>query len=234
MASVLAIIGSAGAVTRLAVNSGIWMYEFVDGQLSVNDDIRALHDELRHLQQNADGLKSLLEMPELEAIQDERLWSDASQTLVSCEQALKRFEAKVRKLKPSSRGKWTPKDIYRELNREFRHGGLVNARAELQSHNLALAGVQGKLSIYVAIRGPGLFADEIISRLLPRLLTKLDIVSDRIARMESSRKVEVGAIDKPEYLSNLLDVQIRETDNIISRARTVVKSWSALAISICY
>lgn len=225
MASVPAIIGSASALAKLAASSAIWMYTFVDGQQTINDDIRALHDELRHLQQNVDGFRTLLEMPELQAIQDARLWSDASETLLSCDASLRRFEAKVSKLKPSSKGTWSPKDMLRGLKRDIRHEGLVNARRELQSHNLALLGVQSKISVYVAMRGPGLVAEELISRLLPRLLTRLDTVSDRVASMESTHQVEAEAADEPASLSKMLQTKIEETANIVGRARTIIQSW---------
>ena len=154
MVDPISVLAGAGAIAKLAVSSSTWLYNFYDGNLTINDDINALYTELQNLEDNAWGLRVILQEPQMQAIKDKRLWNHAEQTLSRCEASLRRFSAKVSKLKPSNKDKWTVKDLWRELNRELREGGIAKARAELQSHNLALIALHGKLSICLLYTSP--------------------------------------------------------------------------------
>ena len=45
----ISVLAGAAAIARLAVSSSIWLYNFYDGNITINDDIRALHAELENL-----------------------------------------------------------------------------------------------------------------------------------------------------------------------------------------
>ena len=221
----ISVLSSAGAVAKLAVSSSIWLYNFYDGNLTINDDIKALHAELKNLEDNSSGLRVILQVPEMQAIKDERLWTHAEQTLSRCEASLQRFAVKVSKLKPSTKGKWSPKDLLRELNREFREGGIAKARAELQSHNLALIALHSKLSIYIGVRGPNLIADEIMARLLPQMTLRLNSMQaqiSNIASMPALTREDLGeTLD--DYLTDC--VAVSKVEQIVTRASNVLQAW---------
>ena len=167
----------------------------------------------------------ILQVPQMQAIKDDRLWNHAEQTLSRCEASLRRFKAKVSKLKPSTKRNWTPKDLWRELNREMREGGIAEARAELQSHNLALIALHGKLSIYIGVKGPDLIADEIMARLLPQMTTRLNSMQGQIshiAALPALALVELGETldgSKPGCL------MVSQVSQIVTRASSILQAW---------
>jgi len=226
MVDPISVLSAAGAVAKLAVSSSTWLYNFYDGNITINDDIRALHAELENLGDNASGLRVILQVPQMQAIKDDRLWNHAEQTLGRCETSLERFTTKISKLKLSSKDKWTPKDLWRELNREMREGGIIKARAELQSHNLALIALHGKLSIYIGVKGPDLFADEVMARLLPQITIQLNSMQAQVSHIVATPKLIRGVPGETLNDTVIDRLPALEVGQIVGRATSILQAWS--------
>jgi ankyrin repeat protein len=142
----------------VTIAKGAWicgegLYGFVNGNLSINDDIRMLHSESVALSKNAEGLGDMLSRPELAEFYDADLWEDAEAALDRCIAPLEELEDTLRGLKTSKSSRWSFGDIKRVIKGNMKEDQINRLRSQLHSHNLVLTGIQGRINVSVSSKG---------------------------------------------------------------------------------
>lgn len=135
------------SIARAAWSIGRGLWSFVDGNLTVNNDIRLLHGEAEALGRNSEALERLLGSPDLVYFQTPELWDEAFKALDSCKKPLEELQKMVNKLQASKTKSWTPSDAIRVLKKSFKDDHINKLREQLRSHNVELLGIQVRLNI---------------------------------------------------------------------------------------
>jgi hypothetical protein len=149
----ISIASLSAAIAKTAFFCSKSIYGFVDGNLSINKNINLLHNEAIALHNNAAGLSDMLKRPEMAHFHDAEVWDHANEALDRCQKPLDELQNVLRGLRPSRNRKWTSGDVLRVIQGNMQESTLDRLRAQLHSHNLELAGIQGRIIMLVTVKG---------------------------------------------------------------------------------
>jgi len=148
-----AVANIATTIGKTAWSCVQGIYTFVDGNLSINTNLRLLHDESAALHNNAKGLGAMLKRPEMIHFHDAELWDDAYQALDRCQKPLDELRSTLRNLRPPTSKRWTAGDALRVIKKNLKDDTIDSLRSQLHSHNLVLSGIQGRLNMLISSKG---------------------------------------------------------------------------------
>lgn len=200
------------AATKAIGQAAVRLYGFIEGFKHVDDNTRALHQELTALAHTALVVEDTLQRPELWAFQDANLWTDADEVLRSCQMSLKRLEDSCRGLHNSQKRN-TAQRVMVQVKLDMKDDAIRRMREQLGSHRLALQTITGMINIYISAKAPQVVLDVV----QPQLETLTNMISQLSKAQERMEKEALD--DRPSSI-------VATNKRVLYSAQSVVDAMS--------
>ena len=169
-------------------SAGFRLVRFVNASTHVNDEIRALKDELEGLKSTAATVTAILGERELDAFEVASISTPAFELVRLCEKATREFELQIRSLRPSPNERWTPGDLVRQGRVTLKVESIATMRAQIHTHSVNLNTVIGGLQIHIS----ALTAPTVLDILAPKLEVLLRQLQTNLGQMATETSEEIA------------------------------------------